>query len=336
MFTDRAKIHLKAGDGGNGCVSFRREKYIPKGGPDGGDGGKGGDIIFQADQNMATLQDFYYRPMLKANSGKNGSGANKTGKSGKNLIVKVPVGTQVVDPETLQIIHDFVTPNEKQVLAKGGKGGKGNAQFLSQYNRAPRESEPGHPGEEKNLLLELKLLADVGLVGFPNAGKSTLLTKISSARPKIGNYPFTTLKPVLGTVKYDVYKDFVVADIPGIIEGAHNNVGLGHEFLRHIERTKVLVFVLEIGNFGDRDPVKEYHILEQELRLHKPDLIVKPRIVAANKMDLPGSKENLNNFLNSNIIDKDLVYPISAITGKGINELLSKMMQIVEQSRLEE
>jgi len=336
MFTDRAKIYVKAGDGGNGCISFRREKYIPKGGPDGGDGGKGGDIIFQADQNMATLQDFYYRPLIKADSGKNGKGSNKTGKSGKNLVVKVPLGTQVVDPQTSLLIHDFVVPNEKHVIAKGGRGGKGNAQFLSQNNRAPREAESGHPGEERNLLLELKLIADVGLVGFPNAGKSTLLTKISSARPKIGNYPFTTLKPVLGTVKYDVYKDFVVADIPGIIEGAHNNIGLGHEFLRHIERTKVLVFLLEIGHLEDRDPVKEYHILEQELRLHKPDLITKPRIVAANKIDLPGSDKNLKIFLDSGIIDKDLVYPISAVTGKGIKELLSKIIQMVEQSRLEE
>lgn len=331
MFTDRVKVFLKAGDGGNGCVSFRREKFVPKGGPDGGNGGKGGNIIFKADRNLVTLQDFYYKPLIKSQRGNHGSGSNKTGRNGKSVIVKVPVGTQVINNQTSLIIHDFLIHGEQKVMAEGGCGGRGNAAFLSNFNRAPHEAELGKPGEEVTLRLELKLIADAGLVGFPNAGKSTLISRITAARPKIADYPFTTLSPVLGTVKYDVYKEFVVADIPGILEGAHDNVGLGHEFLRHIERTKILVFVIDMGSFDRPDPVKNYRVLEDELRLHKPDLITKPRIVAANKMDLPQSDENLKTFINSGIHDTNLIYPISCITGAGLKELIYGMSNLIEE-----
>ncbi|MEW6536064.1 MAG: GTPase ObgE [Candidatus Auribacterota bacterium] len=330
MFTDRVTVYLKAGDGGNGCLSFRREKFVPRGGPDGGNGGKGGDIIFQADPNQATLVDFYYKPHIKSNRGQHGKGSNKTGRSGKDVTVKIPVGTQVINLETGIIIHDFVTPAEKVVMAKGGRGGKGNAALATQFNTAPHESEPGVEGEEIALQLELKLIADVGLVGFPNAGKSTLISRISSARPKIADYPFTTLSPVLGTVQYDLYKSFVVADIPGILEGAHDNVGLGHAFLRHIERNKVLVFVLDMSSYEHPDPVHDYRVLEDELRMHKPDLITKPRIVAANKMDVPESAELLENFRKSGIHPEDSIFPISAATGQGIKPFLNALIKCVE------
>ncbi len=332
MFTDRVKVFLKAGDGGNGCASFRREKFVPKGGPDGGRGGKGGDIIFQAERNITTLLDFYYKPHIKSQRGAHGGGSNKTGRNGKTVVVKVPVGTQVINPETNLVIHDFLIHGERKVIARGGLGGRGNALLVTRTNRLPKEAEPGQPGEECTLRLELKLLADVGLVGFPNAGKSTLISHISSARPKIASYPFTTLSPVLGTVKYDVYKEFVVADIPGILEGAHENIGLGHEFLRHIERTKVLVFVIDMGSFEkNNDPVHGYRILEDELRLHKPDLITKPRMVAANKMDIPHSEDNLKTFIKSGIHDKKSIYPISAATGEGLKDLIKGMTELVEK-----
>ncbi|MCD6460299.1 GTPase ObgE [bacterium] len=333
MFTDRVTVHLKAGDGGNGCASFRREKFVPKGGPDGGKGGKGGDIIFQADSNIATLIDFYYKPIIKADRGKHGSSSNKTGRSGKNLVIKIPVGTQVIDPSSKCLIHDFISHGEKKVIAQGGRGGKGNVQLKTRFNPLPKEPELGKPGDELSLMLELKIIADIGLVGFPNAGKSTLISKISSAHPKIASYPFTTLSPVLGTVKYDIYKEFVVADIPGILEGAHNNVGLGHTFLRHIERTKILAFVISMDPFNDSDPVQDYRILEDELKFHKPDLILKPRIVAANKMDLPDSKNKLEYFINSGIHDKNSIYPISALTGDGIKGLLNAMIKNIEDFR---
>ncbi|MDX9702789.1 MAG: GTPase ObgE [Candidatus Auribacterota bacterium] len=336
MFTDRVTVYLKAGDGGNGCASFRREKFVPKGGPDGGNGGKGGDIIFKTDPNISTLLDFYYQPNIKAPRGKHGSSSNKAGRSGKDVTVKIPVGTVIIDPVTKRTIHDFVTADESKVMACGGRGGRGNACLKSRRNPLPREGEPGHPGEEATLLLELKLLADVGLVGFPNAGKSTLISHLSAARPKIADYPFTTLSPVLGTVKYDVYKEFVIADIPGILEGAHDNVGLGHTFLRHIERTKVLVFVIDMGSHEHLDPVKDYRILEDELRFHKPDLITKPRIVAANKMDLPDAADRLQLFLDSGVHEKETVFPISAIAGEGLKELQNAMIQKVEEIKREQ
>lgn len=331
MFTDRVTVYLKAGKGGNGCVSFRREKFVPKGGPDGGDGGKGGDIIFQADRNHSTLVDFYYKPHIKADRGRHGSGSNKTGRSGKNITVKVPIGTLVVDPESNLTIHDFLQHGEKKVMARGGRGGRGNAQLATSRNRAPQEAQPGEEGEEISFRLELKLIADVGLVGFPNAGKSTIISRISSAKPKIASYPFTTLSPVLGTVKYDVYKSFVVADIPGILEGAHDNVGLGHAFLRHIERTKVLVFVIDMGAVDRPDPVKDYRILEEELRLHKPDLITKPRLLVANKMDLTNSQEHLDALVESGIHDPSMIFPISAATGAGLKEFIGALIRAVEE-----
>ncbi len=335
MFTDRVKIYLKAGDGGNGCASFRREKFVPKGGPDGGNGGKGGNIIFRTDRNLSTLLDFYYRPHIKAKRGAHGGSSNKSGKSGKSLTVIIPLGTQLIDPETSIVLHDFVTDGEKKVIAVGGRGGRGNASLGSKTNPLPKEAETGHEGEELTLRLELKLLADIGLVGFPNAGKSTLISHISSARPKIASYPFTTLSPVLGTVKYDFYKELVVADIPGIIEGAHDNVGLGHEFLRHIERTKALVFVIDMSAGEDRDPVNDYQILEKELRFHNPDLIARPRLVAANKMDIDESNAMLDKFIKSGIHDKNLIYPISAASGTGLQELTKGMIKILDQTKKE-
>ena len=332
MFTDRVTIYLKAGKGGNGCVSFRREKYIPHGGPDGGKGGKGGDIIFQAEPNITTLTAFYYQPHIKADSGKQGRGANRAGRGGKNLLVKVPLGTLAIDPDTGIIIHDFTQPDEKIVVAKSGRGGRGNALLTSRTNRLPKEAEKGEPGEELTLRLELKLIADIGLVGFPNAGKSTLISHLSSAKPKIASYPFTTLTPVLGTVKYDVFKEFVIADIPGILEGAHENVGLGHEFLRHIERTKILVFVIDMGTPLEH-PLHEYHVLEEELRLHKPDLITKPRIVVANKQDIPEFEQHFSDFINSGIHDKNLIFPVSAATGGGLKELKIGMIRMIEELR---
>ncbi len=331
MFTDRVKIYLKAGNGGNGCASFRRERFVPKGGPDGGNGGKGGDIVFRADRNLSTLLDFYYRPHLKAKRGAHGGSSNKSGKTGKSLTVTVPLGTQLVDPETSVVLYDFLTDGEKKVIAKGGRGGRGNASLTSPTNPLPREAESGQEGEELTLRLELKLLADIGLVGFPNAGKSTLISHISSARPKIASYPFTTLSPVLGTVKYDFYKEIVVADIPGIIEGAHDDIGLGHEFLRHIERTKALVFVIDMSTAENRDPVDDYRVLEKELRFHNPDLITRPRLVAANKMDIEESKDQLDQFIKSGIHDKNLIYPISAASGMGLQELTKGMIKILDQ-----
>ncbi|MCB1195983.1 GTPase ObgE, partial [bacterium] len=312
MFTDRVTVYLKAGKGGNGCVSFRREKFVPRGGPDGGNGGNGGDIYFQADPNLTTLTDFYYQPHIKAQSGTQGKSANRTGRSGKDLTIRVPLGTIAIDVETNIVLHDFTDADEKVLVARSGRGGRGNASLATSFNRLPREAGEGQPGEELTLLLELKLIADIGLVGFPNAGKSTLVSHISSAKPKIAPYPFTTLSPVLGTVKYDVFKEFIVADIPGILEGAHKNVGLGHEFLRHIERTKILVFVIDMGTPKAEHAVHDYHVLEEELRLHKPDLITKPRIVAANKMDIPDFESRFEHFLKSGVHNPNLVFPISA------------------------
>ncbi|MDR3627417.1 MAG: GTPase ObgE, partial [Ignavibacteriaceae bacterium] len=246
MFIDYAKIDLKAGDGGNGAVTFRREKYVPKGGPSGGNGGKGGDVIMEAHHNLSTLLDFRYKKHYTAQDGDAGANSLKDGKGGDDIIIQVPVGTTVKDAETEEVLFDLDEDNKRVIIAKGGKGGKGNSNFATSINQTPRYAEPGRPGEEKNVILELKLIADVGLVGFPNAGKSTLISKISAARPKIADYPFTTLEPVLGIVKYKDYKSFTVADIPGIIEGASEGKGLGHKFLRHIERTKILLFLIEV------------------------------------------------------------------------------------------
>jgi len=314
VFVDRAKIQVKGGNGGSGCVSFRRERFVAKGGPDGGDGGKGGDVILVADSNLTTLLDFQYKPHFKAERAQHGKGANKHGKSGKNLTIKVPLGTVVKDVSTGEIIGDLVNNAEELVVAKGGRGGKGNARFVSSRNQAPRDWESGEFGEERTLELELKLIADVGLVGFPNAGKSTLISTISAARPKIADYPFTTLKPHLGIVKYRDYSSFVVADIPGIIEGAHIGKGLGHEFLRHIERTKVLVVLVDCTS---KDILQEYLTLINELEKYSDQLAQRPRIAVLTKIDLVPNEdfEGLDNSSEVKFIK------ISSVSGIGLSEL---------------
>jgi len=326
-FIDRAKIRVQAGNGGSGCVSFRREKFIPKGGPDGGDGGKGGDIVLVGDPNLSTLLDFKYRPSFHARRGEHGKGSNKVGKSGADLHLKVPLGTVVKDADTDEVIADITEEERSVVVAKGGRGGRGNARFASATNQAPREWESGEYGEEKTLLLELKLIADVGLVGFPNAGKSTLISKMSAAKPKIADYPFTTLQPNLGIVKYRDEGTFVIADIPGIIEGAHDGKGLGLEFLRHIERTKVLVFLIDCCS---ENPISDYETLRQELRQYNPSLVERPQIVTLTKIDLqPGKRFDLfEKAVDSSVIR------ISSVTGAGLNTLKDAIWQRLREKEV--
>lgn len=293
MFVDRTQITVKSGDGGNGCCSFRREKFIPKGGPDGGDGGNGGDVILESTTSEQNLNSLVYRRRYCAANGPGGQGSDMHGRNADAIVVKVPVGTVIRDAATGEVLADLDTPGAQVVVAKGGRGGRGNARFATSTNRAPRRRELGFPGEEKMLDLELKLIADAGLVGYPNAGKSTLLTRISGARPKVAAYPFTTLHPVIGVAEYFDYARVNVADIPGLIDGAHANVGLGHEFLRHIERTKVLVYVLDMGGVDGRDPLDDYENLKKELELYKDGLAARPSLIVANKMDVDGAAENL-------------------------------------------
>lgn len=314
MFVDRAKIYVKGGHGGSGCVSFRREKYIPKGGPDGGDGGKGGDVIIMAESNLITLLDFHYQPRFQAQRAEHGKGSNKHGKNGKDKIIRVPLGTVIKDAETGAILGDLLHDRQFIIAAKGGRGGRGNARFVSATHQAPREWEPGEAGEEKVLILELKLIADVGLVGLPNAGKSTLLSKLSSAKPKIAEYPFTTITPNLGIVKYRDIGSFAIADIPGLIDGAHLGKGLGIEFLRHIERTKILVILLDCT----RDKIEDdYFTLKQELTQYNPQLLLRPQIVVLTKMDLcpSGNFQTLEKVVGSSITK------ISSVTGEGLTQL---------------
>jgi GTP-binding protein len=317
VFVDFAKIAVKAGDGGNGCVSFRREKYVPKGGPDGGDGGDGGDVIVEADEHLATLLDFRYRHRFAAGRGGHGQGANRAGKRGEDAVIRVPVGTLIRDGDTGQVIADLVGHGQRVVVARGGKGGRGNARFATPTHRAPRESEPGQPGEERTLELELKVLADVGLVGLPNAGKSTLLSRLSAARPKVADYPFTTLTPHLGIVRGSDLS-FVMADIPGLIEGAHEGKGLGIQFLRHIERTRVLVFVIDIAAGS---PAETYGVLCRELGSYSPALLAKPRLVALNKIDLVAGHAARNSSFAPGVP----VCAISALTGEGLGQLVYLM-----------
>jgi GTP-binding protein len=313
MFIDYAKIRVKAGQGGSGCVSFRREKHVPKGGPDGGDGGKGGSISIKADRNLHTLIDFRYKKIYKARRGEHGQGDGKHGKNAPNLEIKVPVGTMVRESGTEKICCDLVHDKQEFILAKGGRGGKGNARFVTPENRAPRDWEVGTPGEEKIVELELKLLADIGLVGLPNAGKSTLLSVISAARPKIADYPFTTLQPNLGIVKYKEYQSFVVADIPGLIAGAHKGKGLGHQFLKHIERTRALAFLIDIT---DKNPRKTFEILYNELSAFSRIIVQKPYVVVITKSDIQHKTYNKISFKKAREILK-----ISAVTGEGLVKL---------------
>lgn len=331
MFIDKAKLHVKAGDGGKGCMSFRREKYVPLGGPDGGDGGNGGNVILRADSNMTTLMDFHYKPIIKADRGMHGKGKKQHGKCGEDCIVKVPIGTVVRYELEGDIIHDLVEDGDEFVVAKGGRGGYGNTRFLSNTNRAPRQVGDATEGEEKEVFLELKMIADVGLVGYPNAGKSTLISHVSNASPKIAAYPFTTLKPNLGVVKAS-HRVFVIADIPGLIKGAHNNCGLGHEFLRHVERSGVLLFVLDMSGLEGRDPFDDYISLKEELRLYKDELAGKIELVAANKMDVPEAEDNLREFKERTEFGDDKVFPISAASGEGLKELIAALAKVLESA----
>ena len=324
MFIDYAEIELKAGDGGNGAVSFRREKYVPKGGPAGGNGGKGGDIIFEARHNLSTLLDFKYKHKYKARNGDPGGSSLKDGKNGEDVVIKVPVGTIIKDADTSETLFDLDKDGLRAVVLKGGKGGKGNSNFATPTNQAPRFAEPGRPGEEKKIILELKLIADIGLVGFPNAGKSTLISKISAARPKIADYPFTTLEPNLGIVNYKEFQSFTVADIPGIIEGAHEGKGLGLKFLRHIERTKILLFLIEVTS---EDYQRDYNLLLNELKSYSHVLAKKKKIVSLSKIDLIEESE-LKKISKKKIRNADSpLLLFSAATGAGIKKLLDYLWQ---------
>jgi GTP-binding protein len=365
MFVDQIKVHAKAGEGGDGCVSFLREKFIPKGGPNGGDGGRGGDIILRADTHTDNLASFFYEPIIRGFDGENGMGKNLYGRGAKPKYVRVPVGTLVYRvrndapaapappalrgtqmynlaheaPESppkrgldirspdLELVADLTEPGQEFVLCKGGNGGKGNVHFKSSTNRIPREATPGDPGEEADFVFELRTIADAGLVGYPNAGKSTLLGHISSAHPKVAAYPFTTLHPIIGVVEFPGYERATVADIPGLIEGAHLNVGLGHEFLRHIVRCKLLLFVLDMAGSEGRNPIQDLATLREELKLHDPTLADRPWIVVANKMDLPEAAENLKAFKRR--FRKREVIPVSAAGNVGIELLKERLRELI-------
>ena len=336
MFIDEAKIKVKAGDGGNGCMAFRREKFVPRGGPSGGDGGKGGDVVMESSERHNTLVHFRFNPEHKAERGKHGEGSNKTGRDGGDVVLKVPVGTIVYDDETGEKAFEFTAADQKFVIARGGRGGRGNARFATSVHQAPREHEAGRPGEERTYRLELKLLADVGLVGYPNVGKSTLISRISSARPKIADYPFTTLEPNLGVVAVGDARDevsFVVADIPGLIEGAHTGAGLGTQFLRHIERTRLLVHLVDVSDASGRDDVtKDVEVIMGELASFGAHLEDKPMIMVASKIDV-ANKDKLAALKKYAKKKKLKLYEISAVTGKGIDELKYGIAEEVQALR---
>ncbi|HBH62519.1 MAG TPA: GTPase ObgE [Nitrospiraceae bacterium] len=333
QFIDQVKVHIKAGDGGRGCVSFRREKYVPRGGPNGGYGGRGGHIFFQATGDINTLLDIKYQQLYRAEQGQHGMGKDMHGRNGKDLIIPVPLGTLIRDFETNEILCDLTEERQEFMAARGGRGGLGNAHFKSATRQAPRFAQPGEPGDEMTLALELKLLADVGLIGLPNAGKSTLISALSSARPKIADYPFTTLVPNLGVVKFAEYKSFVIADIPGLIEGAHAGTGLGFQFLRHVERTSVLLHLVDISEMAEGDPVDNLKKINKELTLFSPDLIKKPQAVAGTKLDIKGDGKRLDTlaqYCNDTQYD---FFPICAVTGKGLKDLLQYLATTVEKHK---
>ena len=334
MFVDTAKVEVKAGDGGNGMVAYRREKYVPLGGPAGGDGGRGGDIVFVVDEGLRTLMDFRYQRHFKAKNGENGRPKNQYGANAENLLVKVPPGTVVRDAFSDELIADLTIEGERAVIVKGGRGGRGNVHFANAKNKAPDMAEKGEPGEARTVVLELKLLADVGLVGFPSVGKSTLLSVVSAARPKVAAYHFTTLSPHLGVVAVGEGRSFVLADLPGLIEGAHEGLGLGHEFLRHIERTRILVHVIDMAATDGRDPHEDYLVIQKELESYNPHLLRRPQVIAANKMDIPGADENLREFQK---VHPDLeVVPISAATRAGVDELMGRVARLLDELPVEE
>lgn len=327
MFVDQVKIYVKGGDGGNGAVSFRREKYVPLGGPAGGDGGRGADVVFVVDEGLRTLVDFRYQRHFKAPRGENGRNKSMHGAGAEDLIVRVPPGTTVIDTDTGEVIADLIEHGQRAVIAKGGRGGRGNIRFATSANPAPEIAENGEPGQERNVTLELKLIADVGLVGYPSVGKSTLLASVTAAKPKIAAYHFTTLTPNLGVVDLGE-KSFVMADLPGLIEGAHEGVGLGHQFLRHVERTRLIVHVIDMAATDGRDPYEDYRQINEELKLYNMKLEHRPQIVAANKMDLPEAAENLKRFKDQ--LPDVPVYEISAATKQGVQELMYAVADLLE------
>src|SRR5690625_1612842 len=330
MFVDQVSVYVKAGDGGNGIAAFRREKYVPRGGPAGGDGGHGGNIIFQVDEGLSTLMAFRYHRHFKADRGENGMGKGKHGKNASPYIISVPPGTTVYDEDTKRTIADLVMHGQEALIVQGGKGGRGNIRFANPRNPAPNMSENGEPGEERNINLELKVIADVGLVGFPSVGKSTLLSVVSAARPKIADYPFTTLQPNLGVVDTEDHRSFVMADLPGLIEGAHEGVGLGHQFLRHIERTRLIVHIVDMASMEGRDPYEDYVKINEELKQYDISLAERPQIVVANKMDMPEAEENLKKF-KEKLNDDIEVFPISALTKDGLRNLLYAIADKLEE-----
>jgi len=330
MFIDEAKIYVKAGDGGNGCMSFRREKYVPKGGPDGGDGGRGGHVYLQAVENLDTLMDFAGRHHWRAGNGRDGEGNNRHGANGQDLIIAVPPGTLVYDNELDLLLKDLNKAGIKVCLCRGGRGGKGNKAFATSINQAPRTATPGKKGQERNIRLELKLIADVGLVGMPNAGKSTLISRCSAARPKIADYPFTTLEPVLGIVKLTDFRRFVMADIPGLIEGAHNGAGLGSEFLKHIERTTIIAHILDIMPTDGTEPAENYRAIRKELKQYSRALAEKPEIIVANKIDLDPDGRIVKKLAKKL---KKTVHAISAVAGAGVKELTESLWKEVKQAK---
>lgn len=331
MFYDQAKIYVKGGDGGAGAVAFRREKYVPEGGPSGGDGGRGANIIFVADEGLRTLVDFRYKRHYKAVRGEHGMGKNMHGKGGEDMAVRIPVGTIIKDADTGEILADLVEHGQQVVVAKGGRGGRGNARFMSNTNKAPTLAENGEPGEERYLVLELKLLADVGLVGFPNVGKSTIISRVSAAKPKIADYHFTTLVPNLGVVELEDGESFVMADIPGLIEGAHTGAGLGHDFLRHTERTRIILHVLDASGSEERDPLEDFRIIQEELRQYSQELASRPMLIVANKMDVPTAEENLNR-LKEALGEEHKIFPVSAATGEGLKDLIYAIAQLLPEA----
>lgn len=330
-FVDEAKFFVKGGDGGNGCVSFRREKYVPKGGPNGGDGGKGGDVLLVADGNLRSLIDFRFQSHFKGEPGVGGQGSDKHGRGGKDCVVRVPPGSVIKDAETGRVLADLTAPGQIYLAAEGGRGGLGNARFASSTNRAPRKATPGQPGEERWLVIELKLLADVGLIGLPNAGKSTLLSKLSAANPKIAPYPFTTLEPQLGVLHFPYTEPCIIADIPGLIEGAHQGVGLGHQFLRHIERTSILLHLIDVSG-DDRQPYEDYLVLAQELAAYKRELLDRTHVIVLNKIDLVDADrlaEVTGQFAGTGLP----VVAISAEEEEGLESLKELLGDLLEKQR---
>jgi GTP-binding protein len=329
MFVDHVKVYIKAGDGGNGMVAFRREKYVPNGGPAGGDGGNGADVVFEVEEGLRTLMDFRYNRHFKASRGENGASKSMHGKNAADLIVKVPPGTVVKDTTTGESIADLIRHGQRAVIAKGGRGGRGNTRFATPANPAPEIAENGEPGQEREITLELKVLADVGLVGFPSVGKSTILSVVSAAKPKIAEYHFTTITPNLGVVETEDNRSFVMADLPGLIEGAHQGVGLGHQFLRHIERTRVILHIIDMSALEGRDPYEDYLKINEELKQYNLRLTERPQLIVANKMDITGAEEQLETF-KEKLKDDVSVFPISAVTRQGLREVLFAVADLLE------